>query len=44
MKKVTIEVEDDVHARLTAKAKADGRALVRYLERALIKLAGKAQN
>ena len=37
MKRITIEVEDDVHARLVEKAKADDRALVKFLSRLLTK-------
>lgn len=43
MKRITVEVEDEVHAKLTDMAKADGRALIRYLSRQLAKIAGKAK-
>lgn len=35
MKRITLEIEDDVHARLVAKAAADDRSLVKYLMRLL---------
>jgi len=41
MKRITIEVDDDVHEALVAKAKADDRALVKYIARLLAKEASK---
>ncbi len=41
MKRITIQVEDDVHAKLVTKAKADGRFLVAYIARLLAKDAAK---
>jgi predicted HicB family RNase H-like nuclease len=35
MKRITIEVDDKVHARLVEKAKADDRSLVKYIGRVL---------
>lgn len=35
MKRITIEVEDDTHAKLKRLAEEDGRALVRYIQRLL---------
>lgn len=35
MKRITIEVDDDVHAKLVEKAKSDDRSLVRYISRVL---------
>ncbi len=37
MKRITGEVEDDVHAKLVEKARADDRALVKYIARVLAK-------
>lgn len=37
MKRITIEVDDETHAKLVAKAKADDRVLVKYLARILAK-------
>lgn len=41
MKRITIELDDDAHARLVDKAKADDRSLVKFIARVLAKEAGK---
>jgi predicted HicB family RNase H-like nuclease len=41
MKRITVMVDDGVHAKLVQQAKADGRALLRFLERLLAKQADK---
>lgn len=43
MKRITIEVDDDVHEVLVEKARADDRSLVRFIARQLAKLAGKSK-
>lgn len=42
MKRITVAVDDDVHADLKALAKADGRVLLEYLKRLLTSHARKA--
>lgn len=42
-KRITIEVDDDVHAALVAQAKADDRALVKFIARVLAKQAEKSR-
>lgn len=41
MKRITIEVEDDVHEKLVDKAKADARSLVKFIARVLTKEADR---
>ena len=36
-KRITVEVDDEVHAKLVEKAKADDRTLLKYLARVLTK-------
>jgi predicted transcriptional regulator len=43
MKRITLELDDETHAELKDQARADGRALVRFLERALQALAIKGR-
>lgn len=43
MKRITVEVEDETHARLVELAKADGRALIRYVGRQLAVIARKSK-
>ena len=42
MKRITVAVDDDVHAGLKTMAKADGRVLLEYLKRLLTSHARKA--
>ena len=44
MKRITIEVDEEVHTALTAKAKAEDRPLVQFIRRALKKLAEEPAN
>lgn len=41
MKRITIEVDDEVHEALVEKAKADDRSLVKFIARVLAKEAGR---
>ena len=41
MKRITVEVEDETHARLVELAKADDRSLLKYLARQLAILTRK---
>ena len=40
-KRITVEVDDEVHAKLVEKAKADDRPLIKFVARLLTKEAGK---
>lgn len=40
-RRITIEVDEEVHAALTAQAKADDRPLVKYIRRILEKATGR---
>lgn len=42
-KRITIEVDDDTHAMLSAQAKANDRALVKHIKRALVRQAAKGE-
>lgn len=41
MKRITIEVDDDVHLKLVDKAKADDRSLIKFIARVLTREATK---
>lgn len=43
MKRITVEVEDEVHEKLVAMAKADDRPLIKFLARQLAKFTGKSK-
>lgn len=43
MKRITIEVDDEVHAKLVDQAKVDERPLVKFIKRVLEKQARKGE-